>query len=372
MICFQILEGSALKNVEEWFNGNIAQKLYRKVGMSSQNISKILKYMGKEGLKDSFIDQYTKKFIGTNSSILIDSTALSSKINSEKNAWGYTTNGIEKNLKSLMLVDKNTKLPIYFRTIEGSIPDVSILKKSVEDIKKLNLKIDNTIFDAGFNSADNIKYLISEKIDFITRLPKNRTLFKELIENCKDIEKRENIVVYGKRALFVKQEPIKINKKEIYAYIIEDPKKKAKEITKRCFELYDEKDKKKELDVNQTGYLVLLSSKEINKEEVLPNYYIRQQIEQIFGFSKNNNKLLPLRIHGESQIEGYLFLNFIVLITYILIRERLEGKMTVEEIMLVLRSLKCKLYKNSRKKLILEPNKKQKIIFKKLKIKVPN
>ena len=372
LICFQILEGSALKNVEEWFNGNIAQKLYRKVGMSSQNISKILKYMGKEGLKDSFIDQYTKKFIGTNSSILIDSTALSSKINSEKNAWGYTTNGIEKNLKSLMLVDKNTKLPIYFRTIEGSIPDVSILKKSVEDIKKLNLKIDNTIFDAGFNSADNIKYLISEKIDFITRLPKNRTLFKELIENCKDIEKRENIVVYGKRALFVKQEPIKINKKEIYAYIIEDPKKKAKEITKRCFELYDEKDKKKELDVNQTGYLVLLSSKEINKEEVLPNYYIRQQIEQIFGFSKNNNKLLPLRIHGESQIEGYLFLNFIVLITYILIRERLEGKMTVEEIMLVLRSLKCKLYKNSRKKLILEPNKKQKIIFKKLKIKVPN
>ena len=371
LICFQILEGSALKHVQDWFDGNIAQKLFKKVGMSSQNISKILKYMGKESLKDTFIHQYCQKFMSYNSSILIDSTALSSSINTEKNAWGYTTNGIEKNLKSLMLVDKKTKLPIYFRTIEGSIPDVSILKKSVEEIKNLNLKIENTIFDAGFYSDANINYLISENLDFMTRLPKNRILFEEIIENCKDLEKRSNVVIYGKRALFVKQETIELNKKKIYAYIIEDPKKKAREITKKCFELYDEKDKEKELEIKYTGYFVLLSSKEMKKEEVLPNYYVRQQIEQLFGFSKNNNNLLPLRVHGEAQLEGYLLLNFLVLITYILIREKLGGEMTVEEIMLVLRSLKCKLYKNSKKKLILEANKKQKIIFTKLNIKVP-
>ncbi len=371
LICFQILEGSALKHVQDWFDGNIAQKLFKKVGMSSQNISKILKYMGKESLKDTFIHQYCQKFMSYNSSILIDSTALSSSINTEKNAWGYTTNGIEKNLKSLMLVDKKTKLPFYFRTIEGSIPDVSILKKSVEEIKNLNLKIENTIFDAGFYSDANINYLISENLDFMTRLPKNRILFEEIIENCKDLEKRSNVVIYGKRALFVKQETIELNKKKIYAYIIEDPKKKAREITKKCFELYDEKDKEKELEIKYTGYFVLLSSKEMKKEEVLPNYYVRQQIEQLFGFSKNNNNLLPLRVHGEAQLEGYLLLNFLVLITYILIREKLGGEMTVEEIMLVLRSLKCKLYKNSKKKLILEANKKQKIIFTKLNIKVP-
>ena len=104
---------------------------------------------------------------------------------------------------------------------------------------------------------------------------------------------------------------------------------------------------------------------------MLPTYYVRQQIEQIFGYSKNNTNLLPLRVHGETQLEGYLLLNFIVLITYILIREQLRGEMTVEEIMLVLRSLKCKLYKNRRGKLIFEANKKQKIIFKKLNITVP-
>ena len=35
LICFQILEGSALKNVQDWINGNIAHKIFKKVGFSS-------------------------------------------------------------------------------------------------------------------------------------------------------------------------------------------------------------------------------------------------------------------------------------------------------------------------------------------------
>lgn len=372
LVCFQILEGSAFKNVTNWLEGNIAEKIYSKANLSSQNISKILKFMGNESYKDSFIKDYSQKFIKNNYNILIDSTSLTSSINIDKNGWGYTSGGIERNFKCLMLVDRQTKLPIYFRIIEGSIPDVSILKTSIEDIKKLDLKIENTILDAGFYSEENINYLIKSKINFITRLPKNRVIFKELIDNIKDLEKGDNIVIYGKRALFVKQEEITINAKKIYAYVIEDPKKKAREITKKCFEAYDEKGRTREIEINYTGYFVLLSYEKIEKKEILPNYYARQKIEQIFGYTKNNNNLLPLRVHGEKQLEGYLLLNFIALITYILLREKLRGEMTVEEAMLIMRSLKCKLYNNSRKKLILEPTKKQKIILKKLDLKVTN
>ncbi len=371
LIAFQILEGSAFKNVTEWLDGNIAQKIFKKSGLSSQNISKILKYIGKESLKDNFIRNYSQQFIKIDSGILIDSTALTSSINTEKNAWGYTSKGLEKNYKSLMLVDKKTKLPIYFRTVEGSIPDVSILKKSIEEIKNLNLEIKNTIFDSGFYSKENINYLLSAGINFITRLPKNRIKFKEIIKNCNDLEKKTNVVIYGNRALFVKEYPIKFNNKTIYANVIEDPKKKAREIEKMCFDLYEEKDESKEIETEYAGYFVLLSSVSIKKEEVLPSYYARQQIEQIFGYSKNNNNLLPLRVHGETQLEGYFLLNFMVLITYILIKEKLEGEMTVEEIMLSLRSLKCKLYKNTKKKLVFESTKKHKVIFKKLNITVP-
>ena len=59
------------------------------------------------------------------------------------------------------------------------------------------------------------------------------------------------------------------------------------------------------------------------------------------------------------------------LISYILLREKLEGIYTVEESMIIMRSLKCKIYNSKNIKLILEPIKKQKIILNKLKIMVP-
>jgi len=52
----------------------------------------------------------------------------------------------------------------------------------------------------------------------------------------------------------------------------------------------------------------LLSRKKIEGKEILPNYYARQAIEQIFGFAKHNNSILPLRVHGEQSIKGYIML----------------------------------------------------------------
>ncbi len=94
-------------------------------------------------------------------------------------------------------------------------------------------------------------------------------------------------------------------------------------------------------------------------------------IEQVFGFSKSNNNLLPLRVHKEKQLKGYLLLSFMTLISYILLRQKLEGLYKVQESMIIMRSLKCKIYNNKNSKLILEPTKKQKIILNKLNIMVP-
>lgn len=43
-------------------------------------------------------------------------------------------------------------------------------------------------------------------------------------------------------------------------------------------------------------FFILISSQNLNKQEVLPTYYIRQSIEQIFGFTKSCNNILPLRV----------------------------------------------------------------------------
>lgn len=371
LISFQILEGSAMKNVKSWIEGSYTQKLYKNPNVSSQNISKILNYLGKENIKDKFINEYSKTFLNNKTGLLIDSTSIPSSIQTDINDWGYTSNGIEKTSKCLMLVDKYSKLPMYFRCISGNIPDVSILKTSLKDIQNINLNVSEAIFDAGFYSNENIKYLIKERINFLIRVPKNRKLYKNLLTKINNIETKQNAFIYGKRVLFIKKKDITIGKTKLYGYIICDPRKRANEISKRTKFLLDDKDDSKDLEIKNAGYFVLLSTTEIKKEEVLPYYYSRQVVEQIFGYSKNNNNLLPLRVHGEKNMKGYILLSFITLISYILLREKLGGIYTVEESMLIMRSLKCKIYNNNETEMILEPNKKQKTILDKLKIMVP-
>jgi transposase len=101
----------------------------------------------------------------------------------------------------------------------------------------------------------------------------------------------------------------------------------------------------------------------------LPNYYTRQAIEQIFGFAKSNNNILPLRVHSEKSINGYLLLVFISLILFVTMRQKLQPKITMDKALIQLRTLKAKIYDDQI--LIMEPNKKVKNIAKALNIILP-
>ena len=105
------------------------------------------------------------------------------------------------------------------------------------------------------------------------------------------------------------------------------------------------------------------------REDVLPNYYTRQSIEQIFGFAKSSNDLLPLRVHSDEAIQGYLFMNFIALILFVKIREQLKGQYTVEQALVILGNLKARIFDTE--VVLGELTKKQKAILGLLKCTVP-
>lgn len=109
--------------------------------------------------------------------------------------------------------------------------------------------------------------------------------------------------------------------------------------------------------------------KRYTREEVLPSYYTRQSIEQIFGFAKSNNNILPLRVHSNASIRGYLFLVFLSLVIFVMMRQKLQPKYTMNQALLILRNLKAKIYENE--VMIQEPAKKVKDIAKLLNIIVP-
>ena len=106
-------------------------------------------------------------------------------------------------------------------------------KKSRQHSKYLGIVVDKEakIFKKKEkkHSEDNIKELYTEKIDFLTRLPSRRTLYKDLIkEAVPDIETFENAVKYGDRILFVEHKKVNLFGNEGYAHIVLDPERKGR------------------------------------------------------------------------------------------------------------------------------------------------
>ena len=371
LVCYQITEGSAMYNAQEWIDGNIASKLFPQANLQSQHISKLINYLGKEEVQRTFFKSYIERFFKGTHGILIDSTSLPSAINSSLNNWGHSTDGIDQKVGCLMLVDKLSKLPIYFRAIPGEIADVSTLEITIDQINRLGLKPESAILDAGYFSKDNIVYLCKKNINFVTRMPRSRQQFKKLIDEVKDIEVRVNAVQYGKRTVFIKSQEIKLYNQTVFAHVILDPYKKAKDTEQLIAASFENEESEEDTNhkMKYCGYLVLISRSKLSKEEVLPTYYTRQLLEQIFGFAKANNSLLPLRVHSDQSIQGYLLLVFLSLVVFVMIRQKLQGEFTVERALLILRNLKAKIYETEA--IVLEPNKKSKDIAKLLNIIMP-
>ncbi len=371
LICYQMTEGSAMYNAQEWIEGNIANMLFPKAKLRSQDISRLINYLGREEVQSRFFRFYIEKFFKGTHGVLIDSTSLPSSINSSLNNWGHSADGVDQKVGCLMLVDKISKLPIYFRAIPGEIADVSTLKITIDQITRLGLKPESAVLDAGYFSEDNIVYLCEEGINFVTRMPRSRKQFKSLIDGISIMDVRANAVQYGKRAVFIKSQEIKLYDQTMFAHIILDPYKKAKDTEQLLSESFENEESEENTNssMKYCGYLILISRCQLSKEEVLPTYYSRQLIEQVFGFAKSNNSILPLRVHSDQSIQGYLLLVFLSLVVFVMMRQKLQPKFTVEQALLILRNLKAKVYEAEA--IVMEPNKKSKDITKLLNIIMP-
>jgi transposase len=291
--------------------------------------------------------------------IIIDGTSLPNQIHMPMTTWGLCGEEIDKQIRFLLVVDKESSEPLYYRALPGNIVDVSTLKNTIMELKKYDVKNSFVYLDAGFFSEDNIKDMYGSEINFLTRLPAERIIYKQLIkEESRNLETRNNLTRYGKRVLFIKQKEIELFGRMIFAHIVLDPQRKGREINRIGINLIDEKEDNDdfEYDLMCRGIMILISSFEISKEEVVPAYYIRQTAEKMFGFSKDDLNILPLRVHTEEGLRGFLFLQFLSLILFVQLKKCIGKKHTVEEVLLTFRNLKCKVYE---KELIINESTRQ-------------
>jgi transposase len=282
--------------------------------------------------------------------------------------WGHHDGAIEKETRLILAVEKESKMPLYFRYVAGNIGDVTTLITTIHEIKKFGVLPTLCIVDAGYCSEANIKALFDGNVSFLTRLPSNRVIYNTLIhEEVANIECNENAVKYGKRGLFIRKRHIDLYGYLAYAYVVCDPVRRGKEISKKILELESTGN---ELELEKCGMMILISNIDMSSDEVVPFYYSRQMVEQLFGISKDDLNILPIRTHSEARFRGLMLISFIALIVYMKIKVSIGSSITVEQLFLLLRNLKCKVYSDN-SLIVSEVSKVQRLAFENAKLLVP-
>jgi transposase len=373
LIYFRLCHPSAMMYAKTWYQGSYARLISKDIDLSSQRISDFLKAIGDEHLQREYFKNHISVLAKTNEGIIIDATSMPNQIHFPFNTWGYDDGGIDKQIRLLFVIDKKSSLPLYFRYLPGNIVDVSSLTTTIEELKKYNINSSFALVDAGFYSEYNIKELNSKEIDFLTRLPSSTKLYKDLIKDAMpDIETFKNAVKYGDRILFVKRKKVTLFGKDGYAHIVLDPERKGRETKKLLIDAIEDKEADKEqveFELLKRGAMILVSSFKIEKQEVVPFYYMRQTVEKLIGFAKDDLDLIPLRVHREETLRGYLLLIFITLTIFALMKKEIGNDYTVEEVLLTMRNLKCKVFEDEL--IVQELAKQQKEVVEKMGVIVP-
>ena len=161
------------------------------------------------------------------------------------------------------------------------------------------------------------------------------------------LESRENLVKYRDRLLYIKRVESDLYGNDGFTYVALDVDRKYSEFRNYILNKYDEilTDENYNSAVQNMGVFMLISSEKMDISDVLPIYYQRQEIEQMFDISKNNTELLPLRVHDLQSFRGHLLVSFVGLVAYTLADKLLaNSKYSLASAFNLLRNLKITVF----------------------------
>jgi len=381
LLFFRLLtDKKAYRYAQSWHEGNYASILYPKARLQSQRISDFLSALGSEEVGRDFFSTYLKELYPNHdgTGILIDSTGLHNAVDMPLTALSNHNGDINFETRLIYVIDRFNGMPLYLRYCPGNVIDVTTLCTTVEELRQLGIMTDFAIVDAGYYSESNVDALYADDIAFISRVGPNRKLFKTLIEqHAQSIRQAQYMVPFGNRIVYMRRFSVDLHGHPGYAYLGVDMDSRNMQEKKVSLQALNDKLPFDDIDkkMGKLGSFVIVSSQEMECKELLPLYYTRTQVEQVFDIAKNNADVVPLRIHGEETLRGHLMLTFLATVLFqrlqkdLLLHTQKKEKINPEGSFFVLRNQKCKVYDE----LVIpqEPTKKMNDIYKLLKIPTP-
>lgn len=328
----------------------------------------------------AFAEMMRRTFPDFGKSCYVDSTPLPNEAKDNPfNAFNrHGTGEATKQTRLVLVLDKASGLPVWFKTIPGNVTDVNTLKDIADDVKvSIGMEICDYVLDAGYASKSLIKtyglgpfeegedgptdgrdteeswedpdteYEPPEK-SVLVKMPLKQGyghpgLFggiKPLLNNGKYDFCRDGHAYFGKRRKHV------LFGQKIYAYVYVDHDNALNGYRKFMSENPEEfsamKDKDRTWCKYRSGFFVLLSNLRSTPQEILDMYFGRTDIETVFKTSKEYLSLLPLNKWTVRTVHGKILSDMVSLIVYLSMRRTLSGTpFSMTETATRLRSLIC-------------------------------
>ena len=355
MLLYYILCSTANCHAASWWEGSYARILFPNADLRSQRVSDFLVAIGDEYSQREFFGKYLallgakEKELGN---ILIDSTGLPNSVHLPLTAISSHNGEISSEVRLIYVIHQVTGLPIYFRYCPGNVIDVSTLARTIEELKQQGVNTKFSVMDAGYYDNENLGLLFEHGISFIMRLRENFKLYKELVAGHRGtLAVKSNLVRYNDRYVYIKcVECLPDGKHHAYAYIGLDVSrrndeagklfKRARKCSMTTGDVHDM--------METQGMFIIVSSRRIARDRILPAYYSRQQIEQVFDIGKNYADFLPVRVQTAEAFRGHLLLTFMATVAVKLIQDKLKGSpYNPISMLLNMRNQKCKVFENA-------------------------
>lgn len=365
--------------------------------LSCNEISKIMGQVS-ESLVLDFLQKWLERFPKEHR-LSLDITSVSSySKNCPEVMYGYNRDH-EKlpQINLLMMVDQETKLPVWIEKLPGAIGDITTIKDTIKLLKQLDNSPRAIVCDRGFASKENIKCLQENNFKFTMGLPLYRfSDVRDIIKTAVDAHEfnQPGITVdlfeeFGTLPSQAITKVVKWNDHRVYLHLyycadyrtknhnelmthidhVSEALKQGKEIksefdkhlVEKCFSVKTtpvrglkvtcDPAKVAELEEEYGGYFVIASNQIKDPKEALYVYKLRDGVEKRFDDLKNEEDCHRLRMHSSQRITARVFIQFLAQILRCwLLNERQKnetlwkelklGTKTVNDIMRAMKPLK--------------------------------
>ena len=360
MVAFYVCSRLANCHAEEWWRTSVACLLWPRARLDSQGVSEFLaKVGGRESIlayQEAYVPYVLENFSG-DANVMIDSTGLPNKSGMYLTRMNVHEGKVNLEARLVIVAQRSTAVQLYWQLIPGTVNDSLSFRRVIEHCRALGIDVSSCLIDAGYCTNVNLDEFYDDGhrcvVPYVTRPKKNFKWYTEALEDALDgLESRENFVQYGDRYLFVRRVDVMVGANRdqpAYLYVGIDTSRLSDELRKLL-----KRARKKKLGIDKVyeglenqGVFALLSGTPYGTEEILPEYYVRQGIEQLNDVAKGYTKLLPTRCHTVETFSGHVLMSMVgnSLMRFMQIRMN-DSEMYLASRMEALRSQGCILYKS--------------------------